>query len=240
MMLQNKVALITGAGRGIGREIALTYARAGADVALVARTDSQLNAVAGEIVELGRRALAITADVSEPVAVERMVAETLREFGRLDILVNNAAVAGPKLVIDTTLEDWNRMIGVNLTGVYLCSRAVLPHMLERGQGKIISISSGSGLRGSARNAHYSASKAGVVAFTQGLANEVREHGLQVNVICPGPIKTEMLASRPDTSPVDEANFLETEDVAGAALFLASDLSGRMNAQIISVRNSNRW
>jgi NAD(P)-dependent dehydrogenase (short-subunit alcohol dehydrogenase family) len=113
-------------------------------------------------------------------------------------------------------------------------------MLDRGQGKIISISSGSGLRGSARNAHYSASKAGVIAFTQALANEVREHGLQVNVICPGPIITEMLDSRPDTSPVDESNFLETEDVAGAALFLASDYSGRMNAQIISVRNSNRW
>ena len=240
MMLKNKVALITGAGRGIGRDIALSYARAGADVALAARTEAQLSAVAAEIGELGRRALAITADVAEPTDVERMVAQTLRQFGQLDILVNNAAVAGPKLVIDTTLEDWNRMIGVNLTGVYLCSRAVLPHMLDRGQGKIISISSGSGLRGSARNAHYSASKAGVIAFTQGLANEVREHGLQVNVICPGPIKTEMLASRPDTSPVDESNFLETEDVAGAALFLASDLSGRMNAQIISIRNSNRW
>jgi 3-oxoacyl-[acyl-carrier protein] reductase len=240
MMLQNKIALITGAGRGIGRDIALTYARAGADLALAARTESQLKAVAAEVGELGRQALAITADVAAPADVERMVAETLRQFGRLDILVNNAAVAGPKLVIDTTLEDWNRMIGVNLTGVYLCSRAVLPHMIERGAGKIISISSGSGLRGSARNAHYSASKAGVIAFTQGLANEVRAHGLQVNVICPGPIKTEMLASRPDTSPVDESNFLQTEDVAGAALFLASDLSGRMNAQIISVRNSNRW
>ena len=145
MMLQDKVALITGAGRGIGREIALTYARAGADVAMVARTESQLNAVAEEVRDIGRRALAISADVSDPVDVERMVAETLQEFGQLDILVNNAAVAGPKLVIDTTLEDWNRMIGVNLTGVYLCSRAVLPHMLERGQGKIISISSGSGL-----------------------------------------------------------------------------------------------
>jgi 3-oxoacyl-[acyl-carrier protein] reductase len=240
MMLNGKVALITGGGRGIGKEIVLTYARSGADVALVARTKSQLEIVANEVREIGRRALVIVADISDSADVERMVAETLHEFGQLDILVNNAAVAGPVPVIDMTLEDWNRMIGVNLTGVYLCSRAVLPHMIERGQGKIISISSGSGLRGSARNAHYSASKAGVIAFTQALANEVREHGLQVNVICPGPIKTEMLASRPNTSPVDESNFLETEDVAGAALFLASDLSGRMNAQIISVRNSNRW
>lgn len=240
MMLNGKVALITGGGRGIGKEIVLTYARSGADVALVARTKSQLEIVANEVREIGRRALVIVADISDSADVERMVAETLHEFGQLDILVNNAAVAGPVPVIDMTLEDWNRMIGVNLTGVYLCSRAVLPHMIERGQGKIISISSGSGLRGSARNAHYSASKAGVIAFTQALANEVREYGLQVNVICPGPIKTEMLASRPNTSPVDESNFLETEDVAGAALFLASDLSGRMNAQIISVRNSNRW
>jgi len=240
MMLNGKVALITGAGRGIGKEIVLTYARAGADVALVARTKSQLEIVANEVHKTGQRALVIQADVSDPADVQRMVEETLREFGQIDILVNNAAVAGPVPVIDMTLEDWNRMIGVNLTGVYLCSRAVLPHMIERGQGKIISIASGSGLRGSARNAHYSASKAGVIAFTQALANEVREHGLQVNVICPGPIKTEMLASRPNTSPVDESNFLETKDVAGAALFLAADLSGRMNAQIISVRNSNRW
>lgn len=240
MMLKDKVALVTGGGRGIGKEIALTYARAGAEVVLAARTKLQLDAVAAEVRQLGRRALAIEADVSNPTDVARMVDETLQEFGQIDILVNNAAVAGPKLVIDTTLEDWNRMIGVNLTGVYLCSRTVLPSMLNRRQGKIISISSGSGLRGSARNAHYSASKAGVIAFTQALANEVREFGLQVNVICPGPIKTEMLASRPDTSPVDESNFLGPEDVAGAALFLASNLSGRMTAQIISVRNSNRW
>ena len=115
MMLKDKVALVTGGGRGIGKEIALTYARAGAEVVLAARTKLQLDAVAAEVRQLGRRALAIEADVSNPTDVARMVDETLQEFGQIDILVNNAAVAGPKLVIDTTVEDWNRMIGINLT-----------------------------------------------------------------------------------------------------------------------------
>ncbi len=240
MMLKDKIAIITGAGRGIGRAIALAYARAGAEVVLVSRTRSELETVADEVREIGRRALVIVADVSVAAEVNRMAEATLSEFGRVDILVNNAAIAGPKSVLETSLEDWNRMITANLTSVFLCTKAILEHMIDRRQGKIINISSGSGLRGSAGNAAYSAAKSGVIAFTQALAGEMRDLGLQVNVICPGPIKTQMLAFRPTTSPTDSSNFLEPEDVAGAALFLASNYSGGMTAQIIQVRNSVRW
>jgi NAD(P)-dependent dehydrogenase (short-subunit alcohol dehydrogenase family) len=240
MLLNKKTALVTGAGRGIGRAITLAYAREGADVAVVSRTRTELERVAEEVGAFGRRALVIVADIADPVDVRRMVEETLTGFGQIDILVNNAAIAGPKKVIDLPLPEWQQMLDVNLTGVFLGSQAVLQHMIERRQGKIINISSGSGLRGSPSNAAYSAAKAGVIRFTEALAGEVREFGIMANVICPGPIKTEMLASRPGSGPADESNFLEPEDVAGAALFLASEHSGQMTAQIIQVRNSNRW
>jgi 3-oxoacyl-[acyl-carrier protein] reductase len=239
-MLKDKVALITGGGRGIGRAIALAYARAGADIVLVSRTRSELEKVAAEVEETGQKSLIIEADVSKPEDVARMVADSLDAFGRIDILVNNAGIALPNTVLETSLEDWQTTMAVNMTGVFLCSQAVFKHMVDRRQGKIINISSGSGVRGSAGNAAYSASKAGVVAFTEALAGEAWAAGIRANVICPGPIKTDMVALRPDTGPADEANFLETEDVAGTALFLASDLSGQINAQIFLVRNSNRW
>jgi 3-oxoacyl-[acyl-carrier protein] reductase len=241
MMLQNKTAIITGGGRGIGKAIALAYARSGADVALVSRTDTELQAVASQVRALGRQARTIVADISDPAAVRHMVAEAVRQFGQVDVLVNNAAITVPQPVIEMPPESWNRIINVNLTGVFLCSQAVLRPMMDRGQGKIISIASGSGARGSPGNAAYSASKAGVIAFTQALAGEVREQGLQVNVICPGPTQTEMLASRPQgVSPYSAADAIEPEEVAGVALFLASDYSGRMNAQTIHVRVSDRW
>jgi NAD(P)-dependent dehydrogenase (short-subunit alcohol dehydrogenase family) len=227
-MLKDKTAIITGGGRGIGKAIALAFARAGADVAVVSRTRLELEAVASEVRELGRRALAVVADISDAADVSRMVRDTLSEFGQIDILVNNAAITAPKPVIETSL-------------VFLCAQAVLKPMIDRREGKIINISSGSGARGSPGNAAYSASKGGVIALTQALAGEVRELGIQVNVICPGPIKTEMLAFRPQSgSPATSLDALEPEEVAGAALFLASDYSGRMNAQIIHVRNSDRW
>jgi 3-oxoacyl-[acyl-carrier protein] reductase len=241
MMLKDKTAIITGGGRGIGRAIALTFAQAGADVVVVSRTRSELEAVASEVGEIGRRTLVVVADISDPAAVSRMVADTLREFGQIDILVNNAAIHEPKPVAETSLEDWNRTIKINLTGVFLCSQAVLEHMIGRRDGKIINISSGAGLRGFPGNAAYSASKGGVIAFTQALAGEVRELGIKVNVICPGPINTQMHAARPREGFFAKLpGFLEPEEVAGAALFLASDYSGRMNAQIIQVRNSDRW
>jgi 3-oxoacyl-[acyl-carrier protein] reductase len=242
MLLQDKVALITGGGRGIGKAIALAYAGAGADVVLVSRTRAELEAVAGEVRSRGRQAWPVVADVSVPAEVDHMVEAALAKFGRIDILVNNAAVTQPKSVLDTSLDDWYALLKVNLTGVFLCIQAALKPMVEQRQGHIINIASGSGFRGSPGNAAYSATKAGVAVFTMSLAGEVRDLGIRANVISPGPIKTEMLASRPASaaSTTDASNFLEPEDVAGAALYLASPLSGHITGQVIHVRNSSRW
>lgn len=241
MLLEGRVVVVTGAGRGIGRAIALTCAQAGADVVLASRTRSELEAVADEVNEMGQRASVVVADISDPAHVNRLVSEALHRFGNIDILVNNAGIDISKPIVDFSLEDWNRTIEINLTGVFLCTKAVLEHMIDRRKGKIINIASGAGLRGGPGKAAYSASKGGVIAFTQALAGEVRDFGIQVNVICPGPINTQMTAAqRGQDSPFDKSDFMEPEEVAGAALFLASDYSGRMNAQIMHVRNSDRW
>ncbi len=241
LTLQNKTAIVTGAGRGIGKAIALAYAEAGANVALVARTRPQLEQVAAQITAAGRRALVIAADVTDPAGVAGMVNATLAEFGTIDILVNNAGMARSQPVLEMSLDDWNRTMTTNLTSVFLCSQAVCRHMIERRQGKIINISSGSGVRGSPGNAVYSASKAGVIAFTEALAGEVRQFGVQVNVICPGPVNTEMLAQRPhNETPAQNVTALEPAEIAGLALYLASDSSGRISAQRFLARVTNRW
>jgi 3-oxoacyl-[acyl-carrier protein] reductase len=241
MMLRDKVAVVTGAGRGIGQAIALAYAQAGADVALVSRTQSELEAVAGEIRGMGRQALVIVADVSEHADVRHMLQVTLAKFGQLDVLVNNAGISERKPFVETSHEDWDRTIRTNVTGVLLCTQAVLEPMLSQQRGKIINIASGAGVRGMPGNAVYSASKGAVIAFTQAVAGEVRGSGIQVNAICPGPIHTQMTAAgRDQGSPFAVSDFMEPKEVAGAALFLASDYSGSMNAQIIHVRNSDRW
>lgn len=239
--LANKTAIVTGAGRGIGRAIALAYAEAGANVALVSRTQSQLEAVAAQITALGRRALVIEADVSDPAAVTRLVETTLAEFDAIDILVNNAGMARSQPVLEMSLADWQLTMRTNLTSVFLCSQAVASHMVKHRQGKIINISSGSGVRGSPGNAVYSASKAGVIAFTEALAGELREFGIQVNVICPGPVNTGMLAQRPaNETPTTNISALDPDEIAGLALYLASDLSGRISAQRYLARVTNRW
>jgi len=242
MLLQNKVALITGAGRGIGRAIALAFAAEGADLVLCARTGAQVQAVGEEVRGRGRRCLARAADVARAEDVERVVAEAVREFGRIDILVNNAGISRDKPFVDTSLDDWQETLAVNLYGVVHCLRAVLPGMLSRGSGSIINIASGAGQRGLPGNSAYSAAKAAVIALSRALADEVAPQGIRVNVISPGPIKTEMLAASPLQSFLLKGNvrMLPPDDVAGAALFLASDLSGGMSGQVLTIRNTNRW
>jgi NAD(P)-dependent dehydrogenase (short-subunit alcohol dehydrogenase family) len=242
MLLQDKVALITGAGRGIGKAIALAFAAEGADLVLCSRTASQVRAVGDEVRGCGRRCLALAADVGRAEDVERVVAEALREFGRIDVLVNNAGISRDKPFVDTSLTDWHDTLAVNLYGVVYCLQAVLPGMLARGSGSIINIASGAGQRGLPGNSAYSAAKAGVIALSHALADEVGAQGVRVNVISPGPIKTEMLAASPLQGFLLKGNvkLLPAEDVAGAALFLASDLSGGMSSQVLTIRNTNRW
>lgn len=238
MLLTNHTAVITGGGRGIGRSIALRFAQEGANLALIARTTEQIDQVAEEIQRLGRRAIAVTADIADEKAVAQAFARIPACLGRVDILVNNAAVEIKRPFIHMPMEEWDRTMAVNIRGSVLCTRAVLPDMLKQGGGSIINVASGAGLRGLPGSTAYSASKAAMIALTQALAEEVRGQGLRVNAICPGPIATAMLD---DGKGANQAfQVLQPEDVAGTAVFIASALSGRITGQVFSVRNTNRW
>jgi NAD(P)-dependent dehydrogenase (short-subunit alcohol dehydrogenase family) len=218
--LQGRTALVVGGGRGIGRAIALAFAREGADVAVAARSIAQVRDVADRVQAMGRRSLALQVNVTELSQVETMVSTVLLEFGRLDILVNSAGISIHAPVEEIRTEDWLRTLSVNLTGPFFCCRAVLPHMLARSSGRIITIGSLASKRGVPRLGAYSASKFGVLGFSEALAREVKAHGIRVNVICPGPVASEMRARNyPNEDP---ATIASPEEVAELAVFLASD------------------
>ena len=232
MKLEGRVAIVTGAGRGIGRAIAVLYAREGARVALAARSVSQLQAVTAEAEALGAEVLAVPTDVRDKAQVQCLVAATLACFGRVDVLVNNAGVARHGYVLDISEEDWDLTFDVNTKGVFLCSQAVLPQMIAQHGGRIINVASGAGLHGSAWKSAYSASKFAVVGFAESLAQEVGRHGINVNTICPGPVATEM---RRNNYPFEEPSLLpQPEDVADLALFLASDAAHTIHNAVIRV------
>jgi len=217
--LKNQVAIVTGSGRGIGKSIALTYAKEGANVVAVARTTSEIEKVAEEIRSMGRKALAIPTDVSVKKQVQAMVQQALDEFGTVDILVNNAGVAIHNYLIDIREEDWDLTMAVNLKGVFLCSQAVFPIMMEKRSGHIINISSGAGKRGSPRYGSYSASKFGVMGFTEAIAAEARQYNIKVCVICPGPVASKM---RSDNHPDDDpTKLMMPQDIADMALFVVT-------------------
>lgn len=242
MLLEDKVALVTGAGRGIGKAISVRFAGEGASLILCARTASQVQETTDAIRTAGRPCLAAVVDVAKEEQVQRLVGDGLAKFGRIDILVNNAGISNPKPFLETSNADWDEALTVNLKGVVVCTRALLPHMLQRGAGRVINIASAAALRGLPGSPAYTASKFAVVGLTQALADEVVDKGVRVNVICPGPVKTELF----DSSPVKDfllknpSALLTMDDVTGAALYLASDLSGGLNSQTICVRRTTRW
>jgi NAD(P)-dependent dehydrogenase (short-subunit alcohol dehydrogenase family) len=187
MKLENKTAIVTGGGRGIGKTIALTLAGEGANILISGRNRDVLETTATEIEAVGRRALITVTDVSNESQVEEMVNTALREFGQIDILVNNAGVVGPTApVANVSRADWDEVLAVNLTGAFLCARAVIPHMVSRRSGKIINISSIAGKLAYALRSPYAASKWGMLGLSQTLALELGPHNIQVNAICPGP------------------------------------------------------
>lgn len=219
MKLKNQVAIVTGSGRGIGKAIALTYAREGADVVAVARTSSEVENVAQEIRSMGRRALAIPTDISQKKQVQAMVQQTLDEFGTVDILVNNAGVAIHNYLMDIREEDWDLTMAVNLKGMFLCTQAVFPIMMEKRSGHIINISSGAGKRGSPRYGSYCASKFGVMGFTEAIAAEGRPYNIKICVICPGPVTSKLRTeNHPDDDPT---KLMMPEDIADMALFIVT-------------------
>jgi NAD(P)-dependent dehydrogenase (short-subunit alcohol dehydrogenase family) len=191
--LSGKVAVVTGAASGIGRGIAVAFAAEGSDVAVVdnAEQDSAATVLA-EISAVGRKALFVRCDVSSEDDVSRMAGEVLGRFGRVDILVNNAGIFTQSLLADMPVADWDRVVGVNLRGTFLCTRMLIGQMLERGSGRVINIASQLGQIGGTEVAHYCASKAGVIGLTKALAREVAGSGVLVNAIAPGPIETPLL------------------------------------------------
>lgn len=230
MEFENKVAIITGAGKGIGQGIALAFAREGARIAIVDVDMEAMAKTTQEIISLGTKSIAIPSDVTNAIQVQHMVEETLKSFGTLDILINNAGIGTTTMVEDTPEQEWRRVIDVNLTGVFLCSKAVLPTMKAKRKGKIISVSSTAGKRISYNGgASYTASKEAVIGFTRHLAYEVAPYGINVNCICPGPTITPLYhqIALPETIRerlriIPKGRFCTPEDLAQAVLFLASD------------------
>lgn len=224
--LAGQVAIITGGGRGIGRAIAIAYAEAGASVCVTARTSAEIDKVAAEIAEVGGRSFAVTCDVSDRSAVESMVERTVDEFGRLDILMNNAGGGLERTLVGEDDPDvWQRVVEINLLGTYFCTRAALPHLKADGGGKIINVGSGMGHQPRAKNSSYNVSKAGVWMLTRCLAMELWEAGVAVNELIPGPVYTDLTA---DIFPKDQAHpgissewVKAPEDVVPLALMLAT-------------------
>ena len=253
MKLENRLALITGGGRGIGRAIALRLAQEGALVALAARTAAQIDQVASEISnETRANTFAVVCDVSDAESVREMFARVEKKFGRSpDILVNNAGIAESAPLLKTDDDLWHRHLAINLSGTFYCTRAALPSMIERGWGRIINIASIAGKIGGPYIAAYAASKHGVLGLTRSVALEVAMKGITVNAICPGYVDTEMTSRGIENITVktgqtsDEAlavitrmspqnRLITSEEVAALALHLASDEGRGINGQAINV------
>jgi len=217
--LQDRIALVTGASRGIGYATALALAKEGAQVVITARTQEDLDALAKEVKSLGARALPVVADLTQPDDVARLKETVSDEFGRVDILVNNAGVAKYAPLSEITVEDYDWMMNVNMRATFLCTKAFLPWMLERGEGWIVMVGSVAGLNGFPNETVYCASKHAQIGFARALDGEVREKGIKVSVIAPGGVETH-LAYGTGRTPGDpnHKNFLEAEAVADAVVY----------------------
>ncbi|QQE64075.1 beta-ketoacyl-ACP reductase [Leptolyngbya sp. BL0902] len=225
--LEGQVALVTGASRGIGRAVALALAAEGAKVVVnYARSSTAAEEIVAQITAEGGQALALQADVSQADQVDALISQTLEAFGRIDILVNNAGITRDTLLLRMKLEDWQAVIDLNLTGVFLCTKAVAKGMLKQRSGRIINIASVAGQMGNPGQANYSAAKAGVIGFTKTVAKEMSSRGVTVNAVAPGFIETDMTGDLPNTEDILKfiplGRFGKPEDIAGMVRFLAAD------------------
>jgi NAD(P)-dependent dehydrogenase (short-subunit alcohol dehydrogenase family) len=236
-MLQDQVIVVTGASQGIGRNIAIACAGEGARVVLAARSQDRLVALAQEIQENGGQALAVPTDVTSEVQVAALVEATLEQYGQVDGLVNSAGISPLAPITETSLQVWERAMAVNVTGTFLCCRAVWQPMADRGGGSILNISSGAGKRAHAGWVAYCASKWAVMGLTESLALEGYPLGIRVNALCPGPTATPM---RVENFPgEDQSKLLEPEEVARAALFFFSDAAQHVRNAALDVRKQPR-
>ena len=241
--LEGQVAIVTGGGTGIGRGIALEFARAGADVVVGSRKLVNLEKVAEEVRALGRCSLAVQTDISRKADVDNLVQRVMGEFGGIDILVNNAVIFTRTPVIEISEDDWDKTFDINLKGYYLCCQAVGKEMVERRKGSIINVASTAGFRvGPTNSTIYSTAKAGVIMLARGLARELGSYNVRVNTIAPGAVRTEMskhLWSDPERLKQEIARIPlgrigEPSDIGSVAVFLASDASRHITGSTIVV------
>lgn len=240
--LRDRVAVITGASRGIGAEIALAFASAGADVALAARGGERLAAVAGQVEDLGRRALPVPTDVTDSAQADRLIDTVVGTLGRLDVLVNNSGVVHGTSLLDTTDDDWDRVIATNLRGTFLCTRAAGRHLVPARAGKVINMASNFAFTGIAGHGAYCASKGAIVAFTRAMAVEWAPYDIQVNALAPGYVATELNAAAradPELSArivrqIPARRMGEPAEIAPWAVLLASSVSDFMTGETIVI------
>ena len=228
MSFADKVALVTGAGRGIGKAIALDLAQAGCDLVITNRTQQLGEQVRAAIVALGRKCLAVQADVADVAAVDALVKQALEQFGRMDILVNNAGIAKDGLLLRMSPEDWRSVMAVNLDGMFFTTRAVIKTMVRQRSGRIVNVSSVVGFTGNPGQANYASTKAAMIGFTKSVAKELGSRNITCNAVAPGFIETDMTAKLDEAQQkaildqVPLGRMGKAEDVAKAVRFLASD------------------
>jgi len=237
---EGKVAVVTGAARGIGQAIAGKLAQEGADVAICDLQAEWLAETAGIVQGFGRKALPVAVDVGDSNAVNACISEVVKVFGKVDIMVNNAGITKDTLLVRMSDEDWDAVLRVNLKGTFLFSRAVAKHMMKQRSGAIVNIASISGIIGTAGQANYAASKAGVIALTKSTANELAARGVRANAIAPGFISSKMTDALSDDvrnqylSRIPLGRFGTVEDIANAVVFLASEQSSYLTGQTLNV------
>ena len=240
MTLENQTAVVTGAGRGIGRAIALKLAEAGANVVCLSRTEANSQKVADEITALGRQSWAVALDVGDTAAVEAAVAKILEDTGGVNILVNNAGVTRDGLLMRMSEEDWDTVLDTNLKGAFVLTKALTRNFMKLRGGRIINVASVVGLMGNAGQANYAASKAGLIGFTKSVAKELASRGVTANVIAPGFIDTDMTGDLSDEvkeaakSHIPLGEFGIPEDIAAAAVYLASPDARYVTGQVLTV------
>ncbi len=241
MRLKDKNVIITGGASGFGKEIALTFAREGANIIIADLDKAEGAKIADEIIDLNQKALFIEMDVSKKSDVDKMVKIAIEKFKQIDILVNNAGIANFRDIQEISEEQWDKLININLKGTYLCSRSIIEHMIEKESGKIINMASISGVTGRPVGVDYSASKSGIIGITRTLAVQVAKYGVNVNAIAPGPIITPLMEKYFNEETIERLLATipykrqgKASDIAGTALFLASEDSDWITGEVINV------
>lgn len=246
MRFLDKVAIITGSGNGIGKDLAINFAAEGAKVVVCARTEKTVQAVVDEIKSNGNEAIGFSVDVSKSEQVQDMIDKVIAKYGKIDILVNNAGVVRDTRIVKMTEEDWDVVIDTSLKGAYLCTKYVVVHMINQNYGKIVNMSSRSYL-GNFGQANYSAAKAGLLGFSNALAKELGKHNITVNSVAPGLVTTELITSHPNFEKIQEAQIKQTpiprtgttEDVRKAVMFFASDESEYITGDVLHVTGGRK-